>query len=67
MSGDANLSVFLKADWAFTGIFIVEYDCYARFCDAGLASFIDQILQVLSSDGAHICDSEDETYSIKDI
>lgn len=67
MSRHADLCVFFESDGTFAGIFIVEDDGDTRFRDACLTSFVDQVLQILSSDGAHICYSEDKTYGIENI
>jgi len=67
LSSYADLSIFLKADGGFAGLFVVKDDGDAGLCDACLSAFVDQILEILGSDGAHVGDSEDKADGIEDI
>ena len=67
LSSDADLCIFFESDGRFPSVFVVEDDGDASFGDTSLTAFVNQILQILSSDGAHIGDSKNETYRIEDI
>ena len=67
LSSDADLCIFFESDGRFTSVFVVEDDGDARFGDTSLTAFVNQILQILRPDGAHIGDSKDKTYRIEDI
>ena len=41
LSRHGDLRVVFEADWARLFVVVVEDDCDAGFCDAGLAAFID--------------------------
>lgn len=49
LAGDGYLPVFLEANWAFRAIRVVEHDGDAGFGDAGLATFVDQVLLICSA------------------
>lgn len=67
LSGYADLGVFFKADGGFAGVFVVKDDGDAGLGDTGLSAFVDQILEILGSDGAHVGDSEDKADGIEDV
>lgn len=45
LSGDCDLLVFRKTDWAFGGIFVIEDDGHGCLGDTSLAPLIYQILK----------------------
>lgn len=67
LSRHTDLSIFFKADGTFASIFIIKDDSDAGFCYTGLTAFVYQVLQILSSDSAHIRYAEDETYCVENI
>lgn len=67
LSSDADLSVFFKSDGRFAGVFVVKDNGDTGFGDACLTTFVDEVLQILCSDCAHVCYAEDKTYCVEDI
>jgi hypothetical protein len=67
LSSDADLRIFLEANGRFAGVVVVEDNGDTGFRDSGLPAFVNQVLQILGSDGAHIGDSKDKTDCIEDI
>ena len=43
------MPMFLEANWAFRAIRVVKDDGDAGFGDAGLATFVDQVLLICSA------------------
>ena len=61
------MGIFFKADGGFPGVFVVKDDGDASFGDACLSAFVNEILEILGSNGAHVGDSEDKADGIEDI
>ena len=67
LPSDADLSVLFKPDGRFAGVLVVKDDCDAGFVDTCLTAFVDEVLEILCSDCAHVCYSEDKTYCVEDV
>jgi hypothetical protein len=67
LSSYADLSVLFKADGGFAGVFVVKDDGDAGLGDTRLSAFVNQILEILGSDSAHVGDSENKANGIEDV
>jgi hypothetical protein len=67
LSRNGDGRIFFEPDWRFRGVPIVENDCHARFGNAGLTALVDEILEILRSNRAHIRDTEDETDGVENV
>ena len=50
LSGDCDLLIALIAQWTLAAVRVIKRDGDRGLCDAGLASLVDQFLQVPCSD-----------------
>jgi len=67
LSRHANLRIFFEADWTRALVAIVKNDRDARLGYSRLAALVDEVLEVLRSDGGHVGDTQYETYRVKDV
>lgn len=67
LASNRNVGVLLEANWRLRSVAVVEHNSHTGFGDTGLATLVDEVLEVLRSNGAHVGNSENKANGVQNV